>query len=79
MVVQIEAKTRQWLGVVIVGGVIAGMIFAGLIPAAEYQKYVGFVVGAFFYHIIRMLNGPDQFRGATKMIAPENPTSPKEG
>ena len=77
MVVQIEAKTRQWLGVVIVGGVIAGIIFAGLIPAAEYQKYVGFVVGAFFYHIIRMLNAPDRIADAGKMV--ENPTLPKEG
>ena len=79
MELKIERNTRQWLGIVIIGGVIAGMIFAGLIVPAEYQKYTGFVVGAFFYHIIRMLNGPDQFRGATKMIAPENPTSPKEG
>ena len=86
--IKIERNTRQWLGTLAVGGVIAGMIFVGLIPAAEYQKYAGFVVGAFFYHIVRMLNGPghipdtgkmvesagpDQFRDATKMISPATP------
>ena len=78
--IEIERSTRQWLGVVIIGAVIAGMIFAGLIPAPEYQKYVGFVVGAFFYHIIRMLNSKDHIPDAGKMVAPENPTqAPKEG
>ena len=46
------------VGVVILSGIIAGMIFTGLIPAPEYQKYVGILLGAFFYHVIRMLNGP---------------------
>ena len=78
--IEIERSTRQWLGIVIIGGVIAGMIFSGLIPAAEYQKYVGFVVGAFFYHIIRMLNSKDQIPDAGKMVAPENTAQPpKEG
>ena len=76
MELKIERNTRQWLGIVIIGGIIAAMIFMGLIPAAEYQKYVGFVVGAFFYHIIRMLNGTDHFRDATKLM---DPIPPKEG
>ena len=79
MILQIERNTRQWLGVIIIGGVIAAMIFVGLIPGAEYQKYIGFVVGAFFYHIIRMLNGPDHIPDSGKMVAPVNPTPPKEG
>ena len=54
--IEIEQSTRQWLGVVILGGVIAAMMFTGLIPAAQYQKYTAFVLGAFFYHVIRMLN-----------------------
>ena len=58
MTFQIEPKTRQWLGVVILSGIIAGMIFTGLIPAPEYQKYVGMLLGAMFYHVVRMLNGP---------------------
>lgn len=78
--IKIERNTRQWLGIVIIGGIIAGMIFVGLIPAAEYQKYVGFVVGAFFYHIVRMLNSKDHIPDAGKMVAPENPIQPpKEG
>ena len=77
MVIQIETKTRQWIGVIIIGGVIAGMIFAGLILPAEYQKYTSFLLGAFFYHIIRMLNAPDHIADAGKMV--ENPTLPKEG
>ena len=58
MVLQIEPKTRQWIGLVIIGGVIAGMIFTGLITPPEYQKYVEIVLGGLFYHIVRMLNGP---------------------
>ena len=58
MTLQIEAKTRQFIGLITLGGVIAGMIFTGLIPAPEYQKYVGMLLGAMFYHIVRMLNGP---------------------
>ncbi|WP_075322584.1 hypothetical protein [Acidithiobacillus albertensis] len=72
MKIEIERSTRQWLGIVILGGVIAAMMFTGLIPAAQYQKYTAFVLGAFFYHIIRMLNDPK--------AAPENPIeAPKEG
>ena len=70
MIFQIERNTRQWLGIVIIGGIIAAMIFMGLIPGAEYQKYIGFVVGAFFYHIIRMLNGPDHSEDVLDMVAP---------
>ena len=77
MILQVEGKTRQWLGIVIIGGIITAMIFAGLIPAAEYQKYTSFLLGAFFYHIIRMLNAPDHIADAGKMV--ENPTLPKEG
>lgn len=74
MVIQIEANTRQWLGLVIVGGIIAGMIFAGLILPTEYQKYIGMIMGAFFYHIVRKLNTPPAYEG------PANPTQPpKEG
>lgn len=66
MVLQIEPKTRQWIGLVIISGTIIAMIFTGLIPAPEYQKYVGIVLGALFYHLVRMLNGP----------AVTNPTQP---
>ena len=80
MKIEIERSTRQWLGVVIIGAVIAAMIFAGLIPAVQYQKYTAFVLGAFFYHIIRMLNGQDHIPDAGKMGTPANPTQPpKEG
>ena len=71
MIIQIEPKTRQFIGLVIIGGIIAGMIFTGLIPAPEYQKYVGIVLGALFYHIIRMLN---QSPEAGKMVPSVNPT-----
>ena len=70
MTLQIEAKTRQFIGLITLGGVIAGMIFTGLITPPEYQKYVGIVLGGLFYHIVRMLNGPTV----------TNPTlPPKEG
>ena len=58
MTFQIEPKTRQFIGLITLGGIIAGMIFAGLITPPEYQKYVGIVLGGLFYHIVRMLNGP---------------------
>ena len=58
MVFQIEPKTRQFIGLLTLGGIVAGMIFTGLIPAPEYQKYVGMLLGAMFYHVVRMLNGP---------------------
>jgi hypothetical protein len=58
MILQIEAKTRQFIGLLTLGGIVAGMIFTGLIPAPEYQKYVGMLLGAMFYHVVRMLNGP---------------------
>ena len=74
MIFQVEAKTRQWIGTVIIGGVIIAMIFTGLIPEKEYHGYVDLVLGAFFYHVIRMLNGP------AKQDPTENPTQPpKEG
>ena len=58
MVFQIEPKTRQFIGLITLGGIIAGMIFAGLITPPEYQKYVGILLGGLFYHIVRMLNVP---------------------
>ena len=58
MVLQIEPKTRQFIGLLVIGGAIIAMIFNGLIPAPEYQKYVGMLLGALFYHIVRMLNWP---------------------
>lgn len=79
MELKIERNTRQWLGIVIIGGVIAGMIFSGLISATEYQKYVGFVVGAFFYHIIRMLNGPEITVPSSTVVAVNPTDAPKEG
>ena len=73
MVLQVEAKTRQFIGLITLGGVIAGMIFTGLIPEPEYQKYVGFLLGSLVYHVIRMLNLPPD---SGKMVAPENPILP---
>ncbi len=54
--IQIEPKTRNFIGTVLVGLVIAGLMFSGLIPEKLYQPYVPPVLGAFFYHIIRFLN-----------------------
>ena len=68
MVFQIEPKTRQFIGLVIIGGIIAGMIFAGLIAPPEYQKYVGILLGALFYHVIRMLNAPSTPNQATQEL-----------
>jgi len=93
---QIEPQTRQWLGTLAVGGVIGTLIITGKIPAAEYKHWEGLIIGAFFYHIVKMLNAPsvapdhvpdggkmvstsDQFRDATKMIAPNPTQAPKEG
>lgn len=76
---RIERSTRQWLGIVILGGVIAAMMFTGLIPAAQYQKYTAFVLGAFFYHIIRMLNGPETTVPSSTVVAVNPTDAPKEG
>ena len=71
MVLQVEAKTRQWIGLVIIGGAIIAMIFTGLIPAPEYQKYVGMLLGALFYHLVRMLNGPTATANPTQPVTKE--------
>jgi len=54
--IQIEQKTRNFIGLLFIGGVIAGMIFTGLIPPIEYQKYISLLFGALFYHVVKMLN-----------------------
>ncbi len=71
MILQIEAKTRQFIGLIMIGGAVIAMIFTGLITPPEYQKYVGIVLGGLFYHIVRMLNLSPE---AGKMVPPVNPT-----
>ena len=71
MVLQIESKTRQFIGTLIIGAAIIGMIFTGLIPEAQYHPYIGVVLGAFFYHVIRMLNGPNTTANPTQPVAKE--------
>lgn len=61
--IQIEQKTRNFIGIMTIGGVIAGMIFTGLIPPTVYQHWEGLLMGALIYHVIKSLN----------------PTQPKEG
>jgi len=56
--IKIERNTRQWLGTLAVGGVIGGLILTGKIPPAEYKHWEGLIIGAFFYHIVKMLNSP---------------------
>ena len=69
MVIKIEAKTRQFIGIVSIGGAIIAMIFVGLIPEKQYHPYVSLVLGAFFYHIVRMLNvKPDLSPDIGKMV-----------
>lgn len=58
MIFQIEAKTRQWIGILIVSGFVIAMIWTGKIPVTVYQHWEGLLVGALFYHVIRMLNSP---------------------
>ena len=58
MIFQIEPKTRQWLGLLIVSGFVIAMIWTGKIPVTVYRHWEGLLVGALFYHVIRMLNGP---------------------
>ena len=85
--IKIERNTRQWLGTLAVGGVIGGLIVTGKIPPAEYKHWEGLIIGAFFYHIVKMLNAPapepdlNLIPDTRKMVAPENPTQlpPKEG
>ena len=79
MKIEIDRATRQLLGIVILGGVIAAMMLSGLIPAAQYQKYTAFVLGAFFYHIIRMLNGPETPVPSSTVVAVNPTDAPKEG
>ncbi|MHB1023978.1 MAG: hypothetical protein ACYC0Z_16435 [Acidobacteriaceae bacterium] len=87
--IKIERNTRQWLGTLAVGGVIGALILTGKIPPAEYKHWEGLIIGAFFYHIVKMLNAPvpepdallNLIPDTGKMVAPENPTQlpPKEG
>ena len=86
MIFQIERNTRQWLGTLAVGGVIGALILTGKIPPAEYKHWEGLIIGAFFYHIVKMLNAPvsvsppGHIGDATKMVPTANPTQPpKEG
>ncbi len=73
MVIKIEAKTRQFIGIVVVGAFVIAMIWTGKIPVTVYQHWEGLLVGALFYHVIRMLNqSPD----TGKKVVPENPTLP---
>ena len=94
MIFQIEAKTRQWIGIVIVSGFLIAMIWTGRIPATVYQHWEGLLVGALFYHVIRMLNqSPDAGKmvgaplflpqlqhhiGDVTGMVPPNPTQPPE-
>ena len=65
MTLQIEPKTRQWIGLLVVSGFVIAMIWTGRIPVTVYQHWEGLLVGALFYHVIRMLNqSPD----AGKMV-----------
>ena len=78
---QIEPQTRQWLGTLAVGGVIGTLIITGKIPVTEYKHWEGLIIGAFFYHVVKMLNAPsvappDHIPDAGKMID-ANPTTPK--
>ncbi len=56
MVFQVESKTRQWIGLIIIGLVFTAMIFTKLIPQTTYLPYIEPIFGALIYHIIRMLN-----------------------
>ena len=71
--IKIERNTRQWIGTLAVGGVIGGLILTGKIPPAEYKHWEGLIIGAFFYHIVKMLNAPapepDHIPDTGKMVA----------
>ena len=75
--IKIERNTRQWLGTLAVGGVIGGLILTGKIPPVEYKHWEGLIIGAFFYHIVKMLNAPapepDHIPDAGKMASTETP------
>jgi hypothetical protein len=76
--VKIERGTRQWIGTLTVGIFVAVMIGIGKIPATVYQHWEGLLVGALFYHVVRMLNAPaakpDHIPDATKMVPTATPT-----
>jgi len=92
--IKIERNTRQFLGTLAVGIFVAVMIGTGKIPATVYQHWEGLLVGALFYHVVKMLNAPasmppDHIGDTTKKVpgVPKffagpnlNPTQPpKEG
>ena len=89
MVFQVESKTRQWIGLIIIGLVIVAMIFTGLIPQTIYKPYIAPFIGGFIYHIIRMLNtgnsGNSNVATQTtdpaklKVISEVKPTQAQEG
>ncbi len=85
MVIQIEAKTRQFVGLVIVAAFVIAMIWTGKIPVTVYQHWEGLLVGALFYHVIRMLNAKpadekaDHIEHVLGMVKPVDPIPPKEG
>jgi len=58
MNIKIERNTRHFLGTFAVGVFVAVMIVTGKIPATVYQHWEGLLVGALFYHIVKMLNSP---------------------
>jgi len=71
--IKIERNTRQWIGTLAVGIFVAVMIFTGKIPAGVYQHWEGLLVGALFYHIVKMLNAPaakpDHIPDTGKMVS----------
>jgi hypothetical protein len=81
--VKIERGTRQWLGTLAVGVFVAVMIGTGKIPATAYQHWETLLVGALFYHVVKVLNAPDPKPDAQPPLplfipqmstTPENPT-----
>ena len=85
--IKIDPSTRQWLGTLAVGAVIGTLIITGKIPVVEYKHWEGLLIGAFFYHIVKMLNTPapkdvtlpNHIPDAGKMVSAVNPTQSPEG
>jgi hypothetical protein len=70
--VKIERGTRQWIGTLAVGIFVAVMIGTGKIPATVYQHWETLLVGALFYHVVKILNAPEPKSDP----APKTPATP---
>ena len=76
MIFQVEANTRRFIGILIVSAFVIAMIWTDKIPVTVYQHWEGLLVGALFYHVIRMLNSPTPTPVNPQVNQIQNPTLP---